>query len=122
MCKPANQKTRPEGTGGICSGVGGDAKSSMIIEPREILAAEANLVKEAILVTLKRKYLSLDLRIHDIVCACQFAACITRRLLLDLFHIGNRKKDICRAKSNPGAPSSCQLRYSFGRTNTFTRD
>ena len=66
-CKPKNKKPRPASTGGIYLSVGAGAKSSRIIGLREIIAAETNVVREDILVPLKRKYPSLDLRIHDSV-------------------------------------------------------
>ena len=102
--------------------VDGDAQSSRILELREILSAETNVVREARLVALKRRYPSKDLWVHDSVCAYQFSEGISRRRLLSRFHISRRKIDVCRARFNPDAPPRCKLRYRFGCTNTVARD
>ena len=86
--------------------VDGDAKSSRVLELREILSAETNLVKEASLVSLKKKYPSLDLWIRDSVCACQFAEGVVRYRLLGRFHLRNHKRDFSRAKFNPDTPAN----------------
>ena len=96
----------------------GDAKSSRILEMREILDEEKNIAEEASLESLTKKYPSLGLRIHDSVFACQFAEGIVTHRTLDRFHPGNHKRDVCRAKYKPGTPANYKMRYKFGRTNT----
>ena len=125
ICKPKNQKTRPKRTGGIYLSVDGGAASSRILELREILAAEKNIVKESILMSLKRKYPSLDLWVHDSVCAGKFSEGIVGRRLLGRFHMRIHKSEICRTKFNPDTHTvelhtEVKIRiyeYSFLRTN-----
>ena len=108
-----------ERTVGIYLSVAGGAASSRILELREILAAEANIVKESSLLSIKRKYPPLDLWVHGSLCAGKFADGIVGRRLLDRFHIRNRKAEICRTKFNPDTQWNCKLRYRFGCTNSI---
>ena len=118
LCKPKIQKLRKKRTGGIYLSVDGNADSGRILELREVLAAESNLVKEASLRDLKRKFPGLELWVHDSVCACNFADSVVKHRLLDRFHIRNHKREVCRSRFNPNTPWNSKLRYKFGCANT----
>ena len=118
-CKPKTARCRRTRSGGIYVTLDGNAsRGNMILELREILGGEDNRTKEASMREMKEDYPELKLRVHDSVCACQFAAPYVQWMMLDRFHAKNHKRPLCRTKFNPNTPSNCKIRYRYGCANT----
>ena len=101
---------------------GGADTGNIILELREMVDTDDNVLKEAALASIVSKFGKLSLRIRDSVCACSFSVSYSEREMMDRPHATNRKRGARKQKFNPSTPWNSSIRYRHGRANNIARE
>ena len=106
-------------TGGVYLTVDGDARNgNRIVELREMMGTEDNVLKETSLSDVCARFGTLSLWMRDYVCSCAFADGMVRKKMLDRFHAKNHTRQVCRTKYNPSTSANSRIRNRLGVWNT----
>ena len=119
VCRKATTRFRKRRTGGVYLTVDGDAATgNRVLELREMMDTEDNVLKEAPAPSIVSKFGKLSLWIRDSVCACSFSVAYSGRKMIGRPHAKNRKMEVCKEQFSPITPWGSRIRYRHGCVNT----